>query len=377
MIIGIPKEIKNRERRVALTPQGTEILTRAGHEVRIEAGAGLGSGFADTDYLAAGALSVNTTSAWDAELVVKVKEPLPVEYAYFHPGLCLFTYLHLAAVAELVPSLLQQQVRAIGYETVQMDNGSLPLLAPMSQIAGRVAVQMGAYLLQSENGTPFSGKGKLMGGSDGVQPARVLILGGGHAGRNAAQVAAGMGAEVCVLDTSAACIASLNRKLTGHFSAEVFSAEALRDKLQDCDLLIGATLIAGEHAAHLLNAELLATMRGGVFVDIAIDQGGISQTSRPTSYAEPVYVEAGVLHCCLPNLPACVPLSATRALTHATLPFVQMLADEGIEAALRGPQETHAALRRGVNTWDGRIVHAGVAHALNQACTTLTEMMKT
>lgn len=375
MRIGIPKEIKNRERRVSLVPERAAALIAAGHAVRIEADAGLGSGFTDADYIAAGACMVATPeAAWDAELVLKVKEPLPVEYPLLRPGMCLFTYLHLAAVPELVPVLLQQQVRAIGYETVQMDHGSLPLLAPMSRVAGRVAVQIGARLLQAENGTPFPGKGKLMGGVDGVDPARVLILGGGNAGRHAAQVAVGMGASVCVMDADAACVTALNRDFGECVRAILFSRDGMLCELLACDLLIGATLLAGEHAAHLLSAEHLAMMPGGVFVDIAIDQGGISETSRPTSYADPVYVEAGVLHCCLPNLPACVPLSATRALTHATFPFVTLLA-EGVEAAMRGLQEESAALARGVNTWDGHITHPGVAHALNQACTPLASIL--
>jgi len=376
MIVGIPKEIKNRERRVALTPEGAANIAKDGHKVLIEQGAGLGSGFTDADYRTAGACIVPTAvEAWDAELVVKVKEPLAVEYSFLKPNLCLFTFLHLAAVQELVPLLLQKKVCAIAYETVQLDHGSLPLLAPMSRVAGRVAAQMGAYLLQAENGTPFPGKGKLMGGVDGVPPARVLIIGGGNAGRSAADVALGMGAEVCVLDASEACVGSLQKSFGERGRAGVFSMDAMLSELDGCDLLIGATLMVGEHAAHLLDKERLARMHGGVFVDIAIDQGGISSTSRPTSYAKPVYVEAGVLHCCLPNLPACVPLSATRALTHATLPFVQMLADQGVESAIKSSLRGDGALARGVNTWDGHIAHSGVAHALNQPCVPLSDML--
>jgi len=372
MIIGVPKEIKNRERRVALTPEGTSVLTAEGHELCIEQGAGAGSGFTDAAYQAAGAhIVTHAADAWKAELVVKVKEPLPVEYEFLRADFCLFTFLHLAAVPELTTQLLEKRVRAIGYETVQMKNGALPLLAPMSRVAGRVAVQIGASLLQAENGTPFPGKGKLMGGVDGVPSAQVLILGGGNAGQNAAHVALGMGAEVCVLDVSAARVATLNKTLGKSFRAEVFNETTLLARLAECDLLIGATLIAGEHAAHLLDEEKLGSMRGGAFVDIAIDQGGISSTSRPTSYAEPVYVEAGVLHCCLPNLPACVPLSATRALTHATLPYVEQLANLGIEAAIRDSLRNNGALARGVNSWGGDITHAGVAHALNQPYTPL------
>ena len=375
MIVGIPKEIKNRERRVSLTPEGAAMLTENGHQVHIEQDAGAGSGFPDAAYLAAGARIVaNAAQAWDAELVVKVKEPLEEEYPFLKPGLSLFTYLHLAAVPELVPVLLEQKVCAIAYETVQLDNGSLPLLAPMSCVAGRVAVQIGASLLQAENGTPFPGKGKLMGGIDGVPPAQVLILGGGNAGQSAAHVALGMGADVRVLDVNSTRVAMLNKTFGESFRAEVFNKETMLARLPECDLLIGATLMVGEHAAHLLDEEKLSRMRGGVFVDIAIDQGGISSTSRPTSYAEPVYIEAGVLHCCLPNLPACVPLSATRALTHATFPFVKLLANQGITSAIQGSEEANIALRRGVNTWEGHITHAGVAHALNQPYVNLADM---
>jgi alanine dehydrogenase len=365
MNIGIPKELKNRERRVALTPEGASLLAAAGHRVRIEQGAGLGSGFSDDDYRHAHAEVVtDAASAWDAELVVKVKEPLPSEYGFLRPGLCLFTYLHLAAVPELVPVLLEQRVRGIGYETVQTNDGALPLLAPMSRVAGRVAVQIGARLLQAENGTAFPGKGVLMGGVEGVAPASVLVLGGGNVGRNAAEVALGMGASVRVLDSNVACVARLRQQFAYAGNAcdvRFFSPQLMFEALEGCDLLIGATLIPGEHTPTLLTPSYLERMRGGVLVDVSIDQGGVSQTSRPTSFAEPVYVEAGVLHCCLPNLPACVPLSATQALTHATLPYVRRLADKGIDAAL-----DDAELARGINTWDGNIRHPGVAHAFGQ-----------
>jgi len=372
MIIGVPKEIKNRERRVALTPEGAATLVAQGHELYIEQGAGTGSDFTDAAYQAAGVHIVSDAAdAWKAELVVKVKEPLPVEYGFLRADMCLFTFLHLAAVPELAAQLLEKRVCAIGYETVQMTNGPLPLLAPMSRIAGRVAVQIGASLLQAENGTPFPGKGKLMGGIDGVPSAQALVLGGGNAGQSAAHVAIGMGAEVCVLDVSTARVATLNKTFKKSFRAELLDEKTMLARLSECDLLIGATLIAGEQAAHLLDEEKLAGMAGGVFVDIAIDQGGVSSTSRPTSYAEPVYVEAGVLHCCLPNLPACVPLSATRALTHATLPYVEQLAKLGIEAAIRDSLDNNGALALGVNSWGGDITHAGVAHALNQPYTPL------
>jgi len=377
MMIGIPKELKNRERRVALTPAGAAQLVAAGHVLRIEQDAGTGSGFADVDYTAAGAQIVAREAVWGAQLVVKVKEPLISEYCFLRPQMCLFTYLHLAAEPQLVDVLLAAKVRSIAYETLQTNDGALPLLAPMSRIAGRVAMQIAAHLLQAENGTPFAGKGVLMGGEP---PAKVVVLGGGHAGRAAASVACGMGADVRIFDVSAACVANLNnvfvkKILGGRCEAHVFNMnECPVDEwvvaLNDCDVLIGAALIAGEHAPQLLEAAHLAHMAGGVFVDIAIDQGGMSASSRPTSYAEPVYVEAGVLHCCLPNLPAAVPVSATHALTDATLPWIQKLADAGIAAALRD-----TALARGVNTWDGRLVHRGVAHALALPFTPLAALI--
>jgi len=360
MIIGVPKELKNRERRVALTPEGAAQLIAAGHALRIEHGAGAGSGYGDDDYAASGArICSSAAEVWAADFIVKVKEPLPDEYRYLRPNMCLFTYLHLAAEPELARVLLAEKVCAIGYETVQTDSGELPLLAPMSQIAGRVAVQTGARLLQAENGTRFAGKGVLMGDVAGVPSARVVIVGGGNAGKHAAKIACGMGAQVTVLDSKPACVSALQAEFGISCKVQILEGGTWQSVLDGCDLLIGAALIPGEHAPQLLREQDIQRMAGGVFIDIAIDQGGISNTSRPTSFAEPVYLKAGVLHCCLPNLPAAVPVSATRALTHATLPYVQKIADAGVQAAL-----ADAALARGVNTWKGRIVHRGLAHAL-------------
>jgi len=366
MIIGIPREIKNREHRVPLTPDGAQQLVKDGHEVRMEHDAGKGSGFTDADYETAGAHMVTKADeAWAADLILKIKEPLPAEYTFLRSEQCLFTYLHLAAAPELLDVLLEKSVRAIGYETVQLEDGSLPLLAPMSRIAGRLATQIGASLLQKENGTPYPGRGVLMGGVDGVEPAHVLVLGGGNVGRNAAEVALGMGASVQILDASADCVSRLRQRFLGFGDAcdvRFFAEQLMFEALETCDLLIGAALIPGEHAPLLLTPSYLERMAGGVFVDVAIDQGGISQTSRPSSYDEPVYAEAGVLHCCLPNLPAAVPVSATQALTHATLPYVRHLANAGMDAV-----REDAALARGVNTWDGHVTHRGVAHALGRA----------
>jgi alanine dehydrogenase len=361
MRIGVPKEIKNRERRVALTPAHAQALCVEGHRVHVERGAGVGAGFVDEAYRQAGAAIVDTAAeAWDQDLVIKVKEPLPAEYPFLRPGLTLFTYLHLAAAPELAHALCARGVHAIAYETVQTEEGRLPLLAPMSQVAGRVAVQWGASLLQAEMpGVPHHGRGVLMGGITGVPRANVAIIGGGNVGEHAARAALGLGARVTVLDVRAARLVELEAVLIG-VETRPLHGDVLRELLPGTDLLIGAALIPGEHAPHLLARAMIASMpAGAVFIDVSIDQGGISETSRPTSFEVPAYVEAGVIHCCLPNLPAAVPLSSTQALTHATFPYVQQLA-AGIEQALA----VNPALRRGVNVWDGRIRHAGVADAL-------------
>jgi len=367
MIIGVPREIKNREHRVALTPAGAQQLVKDGHEVRVQHDAGNASGFADADYVAAGANMVKEAGeAWAAELVIKVKEPLPIEYTFLRRGQYLFTYLHLAAMPELLDALLENGVRAIGYETVQVDDGSLPLLAPMSRIAGRLATQIGASLLQQENGTAYPGRGVLMGGVEGVRPAHVLVLGGGNVGRNAVEVALGMGAYVQVLDANVDCVSALRQQFEWAGDAcnvRFFAGQLMFEALETCDLLVGAALIPGEHAPVLLTRSYLERMAGGVFVDVAIDQGGIAETSRPTSYDEPVYVESGVLHCCLPNLPAAVPVSATQALTHATFPYIRHLAASG-----KNSLREDASFARGVNTWDGHVTHKGIAHAVNRVC---------
>lgn len=359
MRIGIPREIKNREHRVALTPDGARALVSRGHQVFIEQQAGRDSGFEDAAYEDAGAEITDAAKAWSADMVVKVKEPLASEYEYLRPGLILFTYLHLAAAPELAQALMRRRVLAIGYETVQEDDGSLPLLAPMSRVAGRLAVQLGVRFLQRENGTPYPGLGRLPGGIAHVPACQVLILGGGNVGQHAASAAAGLGARVTVLEADPERIAYL-RKAFPAIDVDEYSRARLVGMLGATQLLIGAALIPGAHAPGLLCGEDIACMpRGSVFVDVAIDQGGISESSRPTSYEEPVYVEHGVLHCCLPNLPAAVPASSTMALTGATLSYVMRLAEAGVEAL-----DTDAPLARGVNVRDGRIVHRAVADSL-------------
>jgi len=370
MRIGIPKEIKNGEHRVALTPHAAVELVAAGHEVSVERSAGIDSGYADSEYEKAGAMLVGSAAdAWSAELVVKVKEPLPQEYDYLNSDSGLFTFLHLAAVPELTRTLLEKKTRAIGYETVELDHGGLPILAPMSKVAGRVAMLMAARLLQfgSLHGGSQQGglagvqhKGMLMGGIEGVDPSRVVILGGGNVGRHAAHVAVGLDAEVIVLDQNEGCVSHLNELFGGRVTASLYAESDLGSMLAGADVVIGAALIPGEHAPQLITDAMIASMQNGtVFMDVAIDQGGISQTSRVTSYDEPVYAVHGVIHSCLPNLPASVPRSSTQALVAASLPYLKLLAAEGIASAV----DHHSALKRGINTWDGEIRHTGVLRA--------------
>jgi len=366
MNIGVPGEIKNREHRVAMTPQGAAALCASGHRVLIERGAGHDSGYHDDEYRRAGAAIVpDAAAAWAADLVVKVKEPQPDEYAFLRPQQLLFTYLHLATAPKLVQALQQARVCAIGYETVQADDGSLPLLAPMSRIAGRVAMQLAMHYLQLDNDTGIAGRGILSGGLEGIESARVLILGAGNAGYQAARVAVALGCTVTLLDINARRVAQLQHDAS-LISAEVrlFEGTSLPELLDDCDVLIGAALVPGAHAPRLLSRQCLQRMnRRGVFVDIAIDQGGMCESSRPTTYVQPVYLEQEIIHCCLPNLPSCVARSSTQALTAATLPYIRILADYGWPQAL----EACPALRAGINIMDGHIVHEGVRTAVEQA----------
>ncbi len=359
MRIGVPKEIKNGEHRVAMTPEGVACLVGDGHTVLVERHAGRDVGYDDAQYREAGACVVaDAREVWEAELVVKVKEPLPPEYALLKRDQILFAYLHLAAMPEVAEQLVGRGVCAIGYETVQTGDGRLPLLAPMSQVAGRVAVQLAAHYLQLENDVAEPGRGILFGGLPGVDRARVAVLGAGNAGEQAVRLAAAMGAEVRVLDRDPSRVAALEEKsgVCGHVAHET----DLAGFVEGCDVLIGAILVPGGRTPRLISRDHLRCMHSrSVFVDIAIDQGGVSETSRPTSYDDPVYVEESVIHCALPNLPACVARSSTQALTCATLPYVRLLAG-GLESALQASPE----LARGVNVRDGRIVHEQVRQAL-------------
>lgn len=357
MRIGVPKEIQAQEQRVALTPAGVRRLSGAGNPVLVERGAGAGSGFADDEYIGAGAEIVPTAEElWGrAELVWKVEAPLPSECAYLRAGQLLFCFLHLAADRALTLSLLKSGVIAFSCETVQK-NGRLPLLAPMSEVAGRLAVQAGARCLELHNG----GRGVLLGGVPGVAPARVAVLGGGVAGRNAATLAAGMGADVTVLDLDADVLRHLEELDRGRIKTLFSSAETLETALSDADLLIGALLLPGARCPRLVSRAHLSLMKpGAVLVDLAIDQGGVAETSRPTTHAEPAYIVDGIVHFAVPNLPGAVPRTSTPALANASLPYGLVLAGLGWKAAITADP----GLRQGLALAEGRLCSAAVAEA--------------
>ncbi len=360
MKIGIPKEVKEKESRVAATPGGVRMLTSRGHQVFVEKGAGVGSGFLDADYAAAGGeILESAAEVWGkAGMVIKVKEPQASEYGYLRPDLLLFTYLHLAAEPELTEALLKAKTTAIAYETVEL-NRRLPLLEPMSEIAGRMSVVVGAQHLSQVQG----GAGVLLGGVPGVLPAKVVVVGGGTAGVNAARMAKGFGADVSILDVDIEKMRYLDTVL-GSSVKTVFSNEHnLRELLPSTDLLIGAVLLPGAKAPKLLRRELLRLMKpGSVFVDIAIDQGGCSETSRPTSHLHPTFVEEGVTHYCVTNMPGAYARTATEALSNATIPYAVRLADLGAEAAM----EKFPELAKGLNTRNGEITYAKVKEALGK-----------
>jgi alanine dehydrogenase len=370
MIIGVPKEIKDEENRVSTTPHGVREYVRHGHRVVVQAGAGEGSGFSDDQYRAAGATVLESAEeVWaQADLVVKVKEPIPTEYPLLRPGLILYTYLHLAANEELTRILMARQVTAVAYETVQLPDGTLPLLAPMSEVAGRLSVQVGAYYLMKPNG----GRGVLVGGVTGVPPASVIVIGGGTVGTNAAQMALGLGASVTLLDINAERLRYLDHVLHGRFQTLVSNQQNIADAVADADLVIGGVLIPGARAPKLVTREMIASMRpGSVVVDVSIDQGGCIETARPTTHSEPVYTKCGVIHYCVTNMPGAVPRTSTFALSNATLPYGLKLADLGFIEAVR----CDPALARGVNIHRGHIVHPSVAEAFGLPYTPLDEIL--
>jgi alanine dehydrogenase len=355
--IGVPREIKADEYRIALTPAGARELVQRGHDVLLEVGAGEGSAFADSRYEAVGARTASADEVWrDAELVLKVKEPLPEEYGRIRDDLVLFTYLHLAANDDLTHALIASGAACVAYETVESDNRALPLLAPMSEIAGRIAAQAGAYFLEK----PLGGRGLLLGGVPGVSPGHVLVIGGGIVGYNAAVIALGLGANVTILERSIDRMRYLDEILSGRVTSLMSSSLQIEDSVADADVVIGAVLIPGALAPKLLTREILGTMKdGAVLVDVAIDQGGVAETSRPTTHSEPVYDVDGVTHYCVANMPGGVPITSTKALTNATLPYVEAIAEHGLaEAAARD-----RALARGVNVLHGRVTYEAVAEA--------------
>lgn len=358
MRIGVPKEIKNNENRVAMTPAGVVHLVRSGHEVYIEKGAGIGSGFPDEQYVEAGASIVDTAAeAWSMEMVMKVKEPIPSEYGYFREGLILFTYLHLAPEPALTKALIDNKVVGIAYETVQLPNQSLPLLTPMSEVAGRMSAQIGAQFLEK----PEGGKGILLGGVPGVKRGKVTIIGGGVAGTNAAKVAVGLGADVTIIDLNPDRLRQLDDIFGHQVTTLISNPYNIAEAVKESDLVIGAVLIPGAKAPKLVTKEMIQSMEpGSVVVDIAIDQGGIFETTdRITTHDEPTYVKEGVVHYAVANMPGAVPRTSTIALTNVTVPYAVQIANKGYKQACLD----NSALLKGINTLNGYVTYEAVAQA--------------
>lgn len=370
MIVGIPKEIKNNENRVAITPAGVAALVQNGHTVRIENSAGLGSGFTNEDYTAVGAEIVATAAeAWNADMVMKVKEPLPSEYGFFREGQILFTYLHLAPEAELTRALVEKKVVAIAYETIQLDNGALPLLMPMSEVAGRMSVQIGAQFLEK----PYGGKGVLLGGVPGVQKGEVVVIGGGIVGTNAAKMALGLGANVTIIDVNADRLRQLDDLFQGRVQTLMSNSFNIANAVKKADLLIGAVLIPGARAPRLVTEDMVKTMApGSVIVDVAIDQGGSIETcDRVSTHDNPTYERHGVIHYSVANMPGAVARTSTLALTNVTLPYAVLLANKGYRQAIT----ENRPLSKGVNVIDGKVTYKAVADAQNLPYTPLDEAL--
>jgi alanine dehydrogenase len=367
--IGVAREVKTDEYRVALTPAGARELVQKGHDVLVEAGAGDGSAMPDDDYVRAGAEIVSLDDVWaKSELLLKVKEPIAAEYPRLREDLVLFTYLHIAADEPLTRALVGSGVRAVAYETVETPDRRLPLLAPMSEIAGRLAPQAGAYFLEK----PLGGRGILIGGVPGVQPGRVLVLGGGVVGYNAAVIAIGLGAQVTILDKSIDRMRYLDEILSGRVSTVMSSTLQIETMIGEADLVIGAVLVPGARAPKLVTRAMLKDMKqGSVIVDVAIDQGGCVETARPTTHTDPVYEVDGVIHYCVANMPGGVPVTSTKALTNATLPYVEEIADHGLAEAVSRDK----ALANGVNVLDGKITYEPVAEAHGLDYTPLDDVL--
>jgi alanine dehydrogenase len=370
VIVGIPKEVKDNEFRVAATPEGVRELTHAGHRVLVESGAGEGSALSDEDFAAAGAEIGDDADAVfaDADLILKVKEPQPSEYGHFREGQVLFTYLHLAADEALTTFLVERKVEAVAYETVQTDDGRLPLLAPMSEIAGRMAPHCGATYLER----PRGGRGVLMGGASGVAPARVVVLGAGMAGTNAAWIAAGMEAEVTIVDKNVERLRFVDQIWKGRVQTVMSSRLAIERLVIAADLVVGAVLVPGARAPRLVSADTVGAMQAGaVLVDISIDQGGCFETSHMTTHSAPTYVVDDVVHYCVGNMPGAVPRTSTYALTNVTLPYAAEIAKRGLDDAVRAD----AALGHGVNVYAGRVTNEGVAAAHGLETASLSSLL--
>lgn len=370
MIVGIPKEIKIDEHRVSVPPNGVRELVRHGHSVFVETNAGLGSGFRDDEYVSAGATIVHTAAeVWNrANMVVKVKEPQPQEYGFLREDLILFTYLHLAAAEELTHKMLESGVTGLAYETVEDVHGRLPLLEPMSEVAGRMASQIVAHYLEKHAG----GRGVLMGGIPGVRPAQVVVLGGGTVGTNAAQVALGMGAEVTLLDINIERLRYLDHVLHGRFTTLYSNASNIAQVIETADAVIGSVLITGARAPRLITRDMLPTMpSGSVIVDVAVDQGGCVETTRPTTHSDPTYVIDGVLHYGVANMPGAVPRTSSLGLSNATLRYVLRVADMGLMEALR----SDVGLAKGLNVYQGQVTYPAVAETFNLSSTALNAVL--
>jgi alanine dehydrogenase len=370
MIIGVPKEVKDHESRVGITPAGVKALTDAGHKVLVEHNAGALSSFADDEYQAVGAEIVGDAyNVWrNADMVVKVKEPVPTEYYHFREGLVLFTFLHLAPLRELTQSLLDKKVAGIAYETVKDRAGALPLLTPMSEVAGRLSVQIGAAYLEKEHG----GRGVLLGGVPGVPPGNVCIIGGGIVGTNAAKIALGMGAKVTLVDLNLNRLRELDDIFSGRLYTLASNAYNIERAAIEADLLIGGVLIPGAAAPKLVTRAMVSKMKkGAVIVDVAIDQGGCIETAHPTTHSDPSFLVDGVVHYCVTNMPAAVPNTSTLALTNATFPYVMMLARFGAESAIKD----NAAIAEGVNTYDGHLTYKAVAEGQGREFTPIQSLL--
>jgi alanine dehydrogenase len=369
MRIGVAREIKPDEYRVALTPAGARELVQHGHDVLVEEGAGLGSAFPDSAYEAVGGQIASVDDVWgETELLLKVKEPVPAEYDRLREGLVLFTFLHLAADEDLTRALVESGITAVAYETVETPSSGLPLLAPMSEIAGRLAAQAGAYFLEK----PVGGRGLLLGGVPGVAPGQVVVIGGGIVGYNAGVIALGLGANVTIIERSIDRMRQLEEVLGARVTLLMSSSLQIEESVADADVVIGAVLIPGALAPKLVSAEMVAGMKeGSVVADVAIDQGGCFETSRPTTHSEPVYVVSGVTHYCVANMPGAVPITSTKALTNATLPYVEEIAEHGLAEAVARDQ----ALAYGVNVLHGKVTYEAVAEAHGLAYAPLEDVL--